>query len=299
MAMDSTPAKVGRYEIEGLIGEGPCASSPRTVSRPAFMSYGYFDRSITVRAAPTLPMHKYASEFQSVSRTHTGAVRPHNEDSLLERSDIGLWAVSDGMGGHAAGDVASALVVETMRHLARTEGGASFAGLVRRALAEANAELYRRGSARSPDATMGATVTALGVEADRFFCLWVGDSRLYRFRKGTLRRLTRDHRYIQDLLDSGVLTEAAAKLHPQRNVITRAVGIDAELELDSCEGAVAPGDLFLLATDGVTEVCADDDLARILSGQDLADMAGTIVEKCLKGGAPDNLSLVLIRRTNV
>lgn len=240
-------------------------------------------------------MHDFRAEFQSVSRTHTGSVRKHNEDSLLDRADMGLWAVADGMGGHAAGDIASALVVDRMNRLGPRDG-APFVDSVREALTDANAELYRRGSAVSPDHTMGATVVALGTDGKGFFCLWAGDSRLYRFRGGKLARLTRDHRYIQDLLDSGMLRESEAENHPRRSVITRAVGTDAELDLDLCEGAIELGDVFLLATDGVTEVCTDEQISEILSGTSLETAADHIVALCLSRGAPDNLTLILVRR---
>jgi len=240
-------------------------------------------------------MHDYRTEFQSVGRTHAGSVRRCNEDSLLERTDLGLWAVSDGMGGHAAGDIASAMVVEKMNRLGPRDG-APFLEAVCKALTDANCELYRHGSALSPDSTMGATVVALGAEGTGFFCLWAGDSRLYRIRSSKLTRLTRDHRYVQELLDSGMLRESEAENHPKRSIITRAVGIDAELKLDSCEGAIEPGDVFLLATDGVTAVCTDGEIADIILSANLETAADRIVALCLKRGAPDNLSLILVRR---
>jgi serine/threonine-protein phosphatase Stp1 len=240
-------------------------------------------------------MHDPKAEFQSVGRTHAGRVRACNEDSLVERADLGLWAVSDGMGGHRAGDVASALVVEHISRVDQVRPG-SFPERVRKAILEANSELYRRGSLVSEDATMGATVTALGAEDSKFFCLWAGDSRLYRFRDGKLARLTRDHRYIQDLLDSGILQESEAESHPRRSVITRAVGIDPNLKLDILEGDFLPGDVFMLATDGVTGVIRDDELARILGGTNLGTVADRIVSLCLQRGAPDNLTLIIVKR---
>src|SRR5688572_11926504 len=146
--------------------------------------------------------------YRSVGRTHAGIVRACNEDSYLERTDIGLWAVSDGMGGHTAGDVASALIVDSMRKLTRPNGEISFVKSVYDALAGANRELHRLSADLAPHSTMGATVTVLGTNDGRFFCLWAGDSRLYRFQGGKLSQLTRDHRYIQDLIDAGTLDEA-------------------------------------------------------------------------------------------
>jgi serine/threonine-protein phosphatase Stp1 len=231
--------------------------------------------------------------FRSVSRTHTGLVRSHNEDALVERSDVGLWAVSDGMGGHAAGDVASGLVVAAMRQLARDRVSP---GGIREALEAVNDDLLARSSAGGQDRTMGATVTVLGSDGVNFFCLWAGDSRLYLLRNGKLTQLTRDHRFIQDLLDSGRITEAEARKHPRRNVITRAVGVAKELELDGCDGKVEADDTFLLVTDGVTGACTDEEIVTSISGKPFEDAADDLVRRCLDHGAPDNLTLLLIRK---
>ncbi len=236
-------------------------------------------------------MHDGMTKFHSVARTHAGNVRSHNEDALIERGDIGLWAVSDGMGGHAKGDVASALVVTALRNLATPR---ATPGAVREVLKKANTELFRQGSS-SPDRTMGATVTVLGADDKHFFCLWAGDSRLYLLRNAKLAQLTRDHRYIQHLLDSGMLTEEQARQHPRRSVITRAVGVDRELKLDAGEGAVEPGDVFLLVTDGVTGVCTDAEIAAAFSTKTLDDGADEIVRLCLQRGAPDNLTLLAVQ----
>jgi len=230
--------------------------------------------------------------FVSVSRTHIGLVRAANEDALAVRSDIGLWAVSDGMGGGAAGDVASGLVVDSLMRVTCSERDPVL--VARQALAEANTEIYRRGCLHSPAIVMGATVAVFGVDKTTFFCLWAGDSRLYRFRAGVMSRITHDHRYIQPLLDSGILNEEAAERHPHRNIITRAVGINEEVELDCIQGKIELGDQFLLTTDGVTSVCRDHELSAIMSVFNLGDAADRIVSLCLERGAPDNLSLVLI-----
>jgi serine/threonine-protein phosphatase Stp1 len=233
-------------------------------------------------------------KIASAARTHAGCVRILNEDAVLERSDIGLWAVSDGMGGHLAGDIASALVVDTLERMPRPKGEISLAGSVHGALVRANDRLYRRGAAYGENSTMGATVAVLGIEEGRYFCLWAGDSRLYRFRGGRLTQLTRDHRYVQELLDSGTLDERSAKAHALRNVLTRAVGTDPEIRLDRRDGAIAPGDIFLLTTDGVTTVCEDQQITEILSAGGRDRAADEILACGLRCGAPDNLSLVLV-----
>jgi serine/threonine-protein phosphatase Stp1 len=238
-------------------------------------------------------MHDGKMTFRSVSRTHTGLVRSHNEDALVERSDVGLWAVSDGMGGHSAGDVASGLVVGALSRLAKDRVSPDG---IRQALEAVNDDLFMRSSG-SQDRMMGATVTVLAFNGATFHCLWAGDSRLYRLRNGKLTQLTRDHRFIQDLLDSGRITEDEARKHPRRNVITRAVGVAKELELDGCEGAFEPGDVFLLVTDGVTGACTDEEILTALSGRSFDAAADDIVRRCLDHGAPDNLTLLLIGKS--
>lgn len=235
-------------------------------------------------------MYDRKMTFRSVSRTHTGLVRSHNEDALVERSDVGLWAVSDGMGGHSAGDVASGLVVTALRELPKDR--ISPLG-ISQALEAVNDDLLARTSG-AQDRTMGATVTVLCSDGVNYFCLWAGDSRLYRLRTGKLTQLTRDHRFVQDLIDSGRITEAEARTHPRRNVITRAVGVAKELELDGCDGKLEPGDVFILVTDGVTGACTDDEILDALSDKSFDEAADDIVHRCLDHGAPDNLTLLLI-----
>jgi serine/threonine protein phosphatase PrpC len=218
-----------------------------------------------------------------------------NEDAVLARGEAGLWAVSDGMGGHLAGDIASALVIDTLAHLPYPNGESSLAGSVHQALVRANDTLHRRGAAHGENSTIGATVTVLGIEEGRYFCLWAGDSRLYRLRAGTLMQLTRDHRYVQELLDSGMLDAESAKAHRHRNVLTRAIGPYPDLQLDRCDGMVMVGDLFLIATDGVTLLASDDELAARLSLHEPDEAADEIVALCLGRGAPDNLSLVVVK----
>jgi serine/threonine-protein phosphatase Stp1 len=240
-------------------------------------------------------MHDGKMTFRSVSRTHTGLVRSHNEDALLDRGDVGLWAVSDGMGGHSAGDVASGLVVAAMAELPKDRVGKEG---IRQALEAVNDDLLARSSAGGQDRTMGATVTVLGLDGARFFCLWAGDSRLYRLRNGELTQLTRDHRFIQDLIDAGRISEDEARTHPRRNVITRAVGVAKELMLDECDGTVEAGDTFLLVTDGVTGACSDEEILATIEGKSFDVAADDLVSRCLERGAPDNLTLMLIGRAS-
>jgi len=238
-------------------------------------------------------MYDSKMKFRSVSRTHTGLVRSHNEDALVERSDVGLWAVSDGMGGHSAGDVASGLVVAAIRQLSQDRVSPDG---IREALGAVNDDLLARSTAGGQDRTMGATVTVFGSNGSKYFCVWAGDSRLYRLRHGKLTQLTRDHRLVQDLLDAGRITEEEARKHPRRNVITRAVGVAKDLELEGCDGEIEPDDAYLLVTDGVTGACSDEEIETALSAKSLEDAADDLVNRCLAHGAPDNLTLLVIQK---
>ena len=237
--------------------------------------------------------------YRSVSRTDCGRVRTANQDALFASDVAGLWAVSDGMGGHASGEIASALVVEGLKKIANPSQRATMKEMVKCSLGEANRDLVERSAAGGLKFAMGATVAALGVNRSRYFGVWVGDSRIYRLQSNQLTQLTRDHRYVQGLVDSGVLDARAARMHRQRNILTRAVGLEHDLVIDECEGKIALGDVFLITTDGVTDVCSDDEIEKILGHNDLAHAADQFVEHCNERGSPDNLSLVLVRVTGL
>lgn len=240
-------------------------------------------------------MDRQNLKFHSAGRTHVGKVRTCNEDAFVERGAVGLWVVSDGMGGLRSGDVASGMIVEALKNVQPTNGAVLSDGKVRETIGRVNEELLRRGMEQSGRGTMGATVTVLLANGNNFTCLWAGDSRAYRLRNGKLEQLTRDHRYIQELLDAGVISELEARQHPKRHVITRAIGVEPTVKLDKVDGVIEPGDIFLLSTDGVTAVCDDEDLTQMIgSAESLEAACDEIVNVCLAGGAPDNLTLILI-----
>jgi serine/threonine protein phosphatase PrpC len=234
--------------------------------------------------------------FDCVSRTHVGLKRKVNEDSIHVRTERGLWAVADGMGGHEAGDVASTMVTDALRALPIVYGLDDTVEAAVDALRRVNGELIRL--ARSEDdrsRTIGTTVVGLAIADGNFRCFWVGDSRAYRIRHGQIRRLSRDHSLVQDLVDAGMLNSADAEKHESANVITRAVGVSEELEVDSSTGEAAPGDIFLLASDGITRVVEDSELLEELANGSLEAAADKLVELVLARGAPDNLSMVITR----
>ena len=238
-----------------------------------------------------------ALHFRSVCRTDCGRVRTVNQDAFLAVDNVGLWAVSDGMGGHASGEIASAQVTNRLMEIANSPERPVSRTAVEHALRRANCELQERSSASGLRLGMGATAAVFCANDTRYLCMWVGDSRIYRLHEGALALLTHDHRYVQELVDSGVMGQAAARNHPMRNILTRAIGLEPILQIDECEGTIATEDVFLIATDGVTGVCADHEIASILSHPDLAHAADQIVTRCKERGSPDNLTLILVKAT--
>jgi serine/threonine-protein phosphatase Stp1 len=231
------------------------------------------------------------------ARTHVGLVRRVNEDSILCHPSGGLWAVADGMGGHANGQWAAMAVTGQLAavHLSADPRAPIDSDCERLAdaLADANARIVEASAAAG--ATMGATIVALRIVGDRFACLWAGDSRVYRLRGGSLRQITRDHSQVGELVEAGILTPEQAEKHPLANVITRAVGVAEDLALDVVEDRVLAGDAFLLCSDGLTR-CVPDSRIGAIAATGTADAAcEALLAACLESGAPDNVSFILVR----
>jgi len=225
--------------------------------------------------------------------THIGRVRPRNEDAYLDDSERGLWAVADGMGGHSAGDYASRRIVEA---LAQAECSGDLDGsvaAVRDRLTAVDAELRRRAAALGPGETIASTVVVLLAEQWRYACLWAGDSRAYLLRDGAMRQLTVDHSLVQELVDGGVLSAAAARSHPQANVVTQAIGA-GRLEFGAVEDGVRAGDRFLLCSDGLTGMVDDPEIACELGKGTPEEASLRLVDLALVQGGVDNVSVVVV-----
>jgi len=233
--------------------------------------------------------------LECVVRTHVGCRRKINEDSLLARSDPGLWAVADGMGGHDAGEVASALLVDMLAAGPEQAPLAARIAAAQSALADANERLVAMAQTSDEPRTIGSTIVLLAMDAHTFCCLWAGDSRAYLVRRGAIQQLTRDHSLVQQLVDSGDLDREEAAQHPNANVITRAVGAAPELALDRIEGEVRSGDIFLLASDGLTRLVSDDEILKELKASDLESAAERLLDTCLKRKAPDNVTFIVVK----
>ena len=224
--------------------------------------------------------------------THPGAVRPRNEDNLVSRADLGLWAVADGAGGHGAGDVASTAIAESLDGIPPGLSAAEMLAQVRLRLTAVHAELQARAIARGRGGIIASTIVTLLLRGSYFAALWAGDSRIYLLRGGVLHRLTHDHSLVQELVDSGALSPEAAEAHPQANVITRAVGAEGELLLDKVAERLHPGDCFMLCSDGVFKELAEAEIAGHLAGG--MDAAG-LVARAVEAGGRDNVTVVVVQ----
>ncbi|MDF2640822.1 MAG: serine/threonine phosphoprotein phosphatase PppA [Pseudomonas sp.] len=231
---------------------------------------------------------------RSASYSHVGMIRQINEDAFLESPENGLWVVADGMGGHAAGDYVSSLIIDSLRRIPQAGTLDSLADDLRHRLGEINATV-REETIRRALSMMGSTVVLLAVRNDRAVCLWAGDSRLYRLRNGVLDSISRDHSYVQDLLDSGLLTESQARVHPRANIVTRAIGVQEQLELSQVRLDVLPGDSFLLCSDGLNKTTEDHEIRDVLGHQDPYAIVRSLVHLGLTRGAPDNITAIAVK----
>jgi len=230
---------------------------------------------------------------ESAGRTDPGRIRRRNEDTFV--LDPPLFAVADGMGGAQAGEVASRLAAAALREYHEADRLAPDERL-QAIIQEANRRIYERARADSDVSGMGTTVTAALLIGGRVTLGHVGDSRAYRIRDGELEQLTEDHSLVGDLMRSGRLTPEEADAHPQRSVITRALGTDPEVDIDTSSVDIQPGDLFLLCSDGLTTMVADEDILGILAAAPtLDDAARELVRAANTGGGEDNVTVVLFQ----
>jgi serine/threonine protein phosphatase PrpC len=235
-----------------------------------------------------------ALKFHSVARTHLGHRRTVNEDRILERPDAGLWAIADGMGGHRAGDVAANRLIEALAAIELQSSGYARLSEMLRQIERVNASLYAEQNGEGALSASGSTLVALLAHENHYACLWAGDSRAYLFRSGRLTTITRDHSVVQEMVDNGVLAEADRQRHPSANIVTRALGVSAVLDVEQKFATVRGDDLYLLCSDGLTAGLDDEAIASLLDRNDLAGSADRLLDQALAVDGTDNISLVLI-----
>lgn len=220
------------------------------------------------------------------ARTDVGKVRQGNEDSYMVHEP--LFAVADGMGGHQGGEVASKLALDALREA--TDGVA-----LAQAVQDANRAVFVRAGEDPGLAGMGTTLTAVLAHGDTFRLAHVGDSRAYLLRDGDLQRITTDHTVVEGLVEKGELTPEEAAIHPQRSILTRAIGVEGEVQVDQASIQVRPGDRLLLCSDGLTGMIEDDDILRILGERrDPQAAADALVDAANEAGGQDNITAVVI-----
>ncbi len=234
-------------------------------------------------------------QFCSSATTHPGATRPYNEDSFVNRPDIGLWAVADGAGGHEGGEIASGMLRDALEAIPDSLSAAELLAEVRTKVETTHAALRSLAEQNSRSILGASTIVVLMVRDDHFACLWAGDSRSYLLRDGILRQITHDHSLVQELVDAGAIRPEEADRHPQGNVITRAVGANMEeFVLDKTSDRTQSGDRFLLCSDGLYKSVQEPELARLLG--DGVDVPPTeaMIAAALAMNATDNVTAVTV-----
>ncbi len=239
----------------------------------------------------------------SAGLTDVGIIRSGNEDNYLIVPDYHLFVVADGMGGHAAGEVASEMAVRIIAREVGDCGKASdteAADRMRHAIHSANGAIFQRTLKEHDKRGMGTTATAMVAIRDRYLIGQVGDSRAYVLREDAFLQLTKDHSYVQEQVDAGYLSPEEARTHPYSNVITRCVGANGEVAPDLYMGVLQDGDLFLLASDGLTGMIEDHDIHRIMgSGKQPQDLVGELIAEANRRGGLDNITAIIVRVDHV
>jgi len=231
--------------------------------------------------------------FRSVGRSETGLVRAQNEDSMLLDDAAGLWVVFDGMGGHQNGAAASRMAAHAFADAQLPDGFddaiAGFAATVH----SANAQIAQTAEDQG-GGTMGTTAVGLILRGREFAVGWVGDSRAYIHRRGGLFQLTVDHTHVQDLIDEGILSPADAVDHPMSHVLTRALGVAPEVQVDIIKDEVEPGDRFLLCSDGLSGPLSVEEIRVLLGVEDPQAAADALIARAYDRGAPDNVTAIVV-----
>ena len=233
--------------------------------------------------------------WRSSAFSTVGCVRKINEDAHIERTDIGLWAVADGMGGHHAGDVASRMVVDALGAMAGADDLETLTSHVTDCLEKVNAQLIESAASYGADSIVGSTVVILLADHNRFTAVWLGDSRLYCYRDGKLSQVTRDHSFVAEMSRKGNVNSVDLAESPFGSVLTKALGASDGIEADTISGEAFDGDIYLLCSDGLMRELSSEEMAAILSGNDLDSAPRKLIDLALERGAHDNVTAIVVR----
>jgi protein phosphatase len=252
-------------------------------------------------------------KIEIVGRTDEGQVRDHNEDFISDNPTLGLAVLADGMGGLNAGEVASSMAVHHLMEalIAYRLGESSIpdelsqndeqlpmeAQVVRKAVENANSVLFQTSQTQAQYAGMGTTIVVGMFHDNRLTVAHLGDSRVYRFRSGVLEQVTKDHSFVQELIDKGLYTKEEARTSDKKNVVTRALGVAPFVEVECHEYQAEVGDIYLMCSDGLHDLVADSEIERafIELGDNLKQLATYLVELANANGGKDNISVILNR----
>lgn len=239
---------------------------------------------------------------QMVTATDVGLQRKNNEDACVLVEEAGLCVVADGMGGHLGGEIASNIAIETVSEAFnnRPRNGQDErkdAELLTKCVKNANKEIYRRGNADAALKNMGTTIVAVVLSGDYIVTANVGDSRIYRLRESKLEQITEDHSWVGELRKKNLISEEDARSHPLKNIITRALGMEPTVEVDVKWEKAKSGDLYLLCSDGLTDLVPDADIAKVLNAGDdkLEAVAAALIEAANAAGGTDNITVGLCK----
>ena len=238
-------------------------------------------------------MVQVASFFDVGSVTHAGRVRTRNEDSCLVRTDVGMWAVADGMGGHEAGDLASRIVVQSLDAIGMTDSAADFLAECEERLFRANQEILTLSRERQ-GATVGTTAAVLLVRDGYYACIWAGDSRVYLINRSGINQVSHDHSELEELIAGGAVSREDVKDWPS-NAITRAVGVADDPEFEVVTGPAEPEDVFVICSDGLTRHVQDDEILQYAAMQRAQAACDDMLALALDRGGLDNVTIVVVR----
>ncbi|MHB8668140.1 MAG: Stp1/IreP family PP2C-type Ser/Thr phosphatase [Burkholderiales bacterium] len=248
--------------------------------------------------------------LEIASHTDPGMVRPHNEDSIASIPEKGLVVLADGMGGYNAGEVASGMATTVLttelgqmletrspHELDAQSGQKAALNMLRQQIAKANTTIYQASHSQAQYAGMGTTLVVALFYDNKVMVAHIGDSRLYRMRGDEFSQVSKDHSLLQEQIDAGMLTKEQAKLSSNKNLVTRALGIDPAVEAEIHEYETRPGDIYLLCSDGLSDMVRDEDIGMTLQalGANLNLAAQQLVQMANDNGGRDNISVILIK----
>ncbi|MFA6850853.1 MAG: Stp1/IreP family PP2C-type Ser/Thr phosphatase [Selenomonadaceae bacterium] len=233
------------------------------------------------------------SLLKAYEATNIGLVRKTNEDSYITIVP-NTYIVADGMGGHVAGEIASNILIKTAKDILSKDNLVCDEALLEYVILAANKAILDKVTQNDTYKGMGTTATVFHKSGNRGIWAHVGDSRIYLLHDGDLQQITRDHSLVFDLVKNGTITKAEAKTHPQRNMLTRAVGVDKVLVVDKGSFDLAQDDIILLCTDGLTNMVSEAAIKEILLDKSVANKAACLIEKALDAGGKDNITVIAV-----